>query len=85
MAAVQKNEPYSHSWRGLPPEKSRPALGSISGRPLKGGVSNAETASGRSWGCKPKPPKIPSSQIQPRQDRIQVYGLPRPAESVVPV
>jgi hypothetical protein len=24
------------------------------------------------WGCKPKPQKIPSAQIQPRHDCIQV-------------
>jgi hypothetical protein len=31
-------------------------------------------------GCKPKPPKIPSGQIQPRHDRIQVYDLPAVAK-----
>jgi hypothetical protein len=28
-----------------------------------------------SWGCKPKPPKIPSPQLQPRRDRIQVRAV----------
>ena len=27
------------------------------------------------WGCKPKPPKIPSSQIQSSHDCIQVYDI----------
>ena len=39
----------------------------------------------RSRGCKPKPPKIPSAQIQPRQDCIQVNDLAGTAEGVVPV
>jgi|SRR6516225_7413221 len=34
-------------------------------------------------GCKPKPPKISSPQLQPRHDRIQVDQLPVAAESVV--
>jgi hypothetical protein len=37
------------------------------------------------WGCKPKPPKIPSRQIEPRYDRIQVDGLPVAAEGVVAI
>src|SRR5665213_631684 len=37
------------------------------------------------WGCKPKPPKIPSSQIQPRHDCIQVYNRSAAAERVVSV
>src|SRR5450755_1888105 len=36
-------------------------------------------------GCKPKPPKIPLRQIEPRYDRIEIDDLPVPAESVVPV
>jgi hypothetical protein len=36
-------------------------------------------------GCKPKPPKIPSSQFQPRHDRIQVDDLPIATEGVVSV
>ena len=36
-------------------------------------------------GCKPKPPKIPSRQIEPRYDRIQVDGLPVAAEGVVAI
>jgi hypothetical protein len=38
-----------------------------------------------SRGCKPKPPKIPSPQFQPRHDRIQVDELSVAAEGVVPV
>jgi len=37
------------------------------------------------WGCKPKPPKIPSRQIESRYDRIQVDGLPVAAEGVVAI
>ena len=37
------------------------------------------------WGCKPKPSKIPSPQLQPRHDRIQVDDLSVAAEGVVPV
>ena len=40
---------------------------------------------GRVWGCKPKPPKIPSAQIQPCNDRIQVDDLTVVAKSVMPV
>ena len=29
----------------------------------------------RAWGCKSKPPKIPSPQFQPRHDRIQIDDL----------
>jgi hypothetical protein len=36
-------------------------------------------------GCKPKPPKIPSTQLQPRHDGIQVDDLSVAAEGVVPV
>ena len=39
----------------------------------------------RGWGCKPKPPKIPSPQIESRHDRIQVNELSIAAEGVVPV
>jgi len=34
------------------------------------------------WGCKPEPQKIPSSQIRPRRDRIQVYDLRAAAKGV---
>jgi len=37
------------------------------------------------WGCKPKPPKIPSPQPQPRHDRIQVDERSVAAEGVMPV
>jgi hypothetical protein len=36
-------------------------------------------------GCKPKPPNIPSAQVEPGHDRIQVDELPGAAERVVPV
>lgn len=29
----------------------------------------------REWGCKPEPPKFPSSRLQPRNERIQVDAL----------
>ncbi len=37
------------------------------------------------WGCKPKPQKFPSHQIEPLHDRIQVDDLAVTAERVVPV
>jgi hypothetical protein len=37
------------------------------------------------WECKPEPPKIPSSQLQPRHDRIQVDDLSVATEGVVPI
>jgi hypothetical protein len=43
-----------------------------------------ERKTGR-WGCKPKPPKIPSTQLQPRHDGIQVDDLSVAVEGVVPV
>jgi hypothetical protein len=39
----------------------------------------------RVWGCKPEPPKIPSSQFQARHKRIQVDHLAVALEGVVPV
>lgn len=35
--------------------------------------------------CKPEPPKIPSSQLQPRDERIQVDHLAVTEKGVVPV
>jgi hypothetical protein len=37
------------------------------------------------WGCKPKPPKIPSPHFQPSNDRIKVDDLPVTTKFVVPV
>ena len=37
------------------------------------------------WGCKPEPRKIPSSQLQPRHERVQVDRLAAVLEGVVPV
>jgi hypothetical protein len=37
------------------------------------------------WGCKPEPPKIPSPQLQSRQDGIQVDELSVAAEGIVAV
>ena len=37
------------------------------------------------WGCKPKPPKIPSGQIQPRDDRIQVNHPPVVAKGIASI
>ncbi|MGU5528878.1 hypothetical protein, partial [Aeromonas caviae] len=39
----------------------------------------------RSWGGKPKPPKIPSTQFQPRHDRIQIDNLTIAVKGIVPV
>ena len=37
------------------------------------------------WGGKPKPPKIPSTQFQPRHDRIQIDNLTIAVKGIVPV
>jgi hypothetical protein len=37
------------------------------------------------WGCKPKPQKIPSGQIKSSHDRIQVNDLARTSKGVVPI
>ena len=37
------------------------------------------------WGCKPEPPKFPSSQLQPRHESIQVNRLAVALEGVMPV
>jgi hypothetical protein len=37
---------------------------------------NASHTSGANWGCKPKPPKFPSGQIERRHDGIEVDELP---------
>ena len=37
------------------------------------------------WGCKPKPPKIPSPEIQARHQGIEVDQRPVADEGVVPV
>ena len=36
-------------------------------------------------GCKPKPQKIPSSQIQARHDCIQIYDVPAVVKGIVAV
>ena len=36
-------------------------------------------------GCKPKPPKIPSTQFEPRHDRIQIDDLAIAVKCVVPI
>ena len=46
---------------------------------------SAPRTGNQAWGCKPKPPKIPSPQLQPRHDGIQVDELSVAAEGVVPV
>ena len=40
---------------------------------------------GRVRGCKPKPPKIPSTQFEPRHDRIQIDDLAIAVKCVVPI
>jgi hypothetical protein len=37
------------------------------------------------WGCKPQPPKIPSQQIEPGHDRIQVDKFRIATKSVMAV
>ncbi len=39
----------------------------------------------RIWGCKPEPPKFPSSQLQPRHECVQVDHLAVALEGVMPV
>jgi len=37
------------------------------------------------WGCKPKPPKIPSRQIESRHDRVKVNEFSVATKSVVAI
>jgi hypothetical protein len=58
-------------------------IGQIFG--LRAKLGNGYHRALHSGGCKPKPPKIPSPQLQPRHDGIQIDDLSVAAESVVPV
>ena len=52
---------------------------------VSGGPRRRARAIGPARGCKPKPPKIPSGQIQPRDDRIQVNHLPVVAKGIASI
>jgi len=60
-------------------------LHAFEGSKMVEGVIVGEPLFSRIRGCKPKPPKIPSTQFEPRHDRIQIDDLAIAVKCVVPI